>query len=82
MLPVLCFSLVANAPQVILSGMYLTLNNLVTRMQLSIEWASYSMQRKPLRVSEKRKGAQRSTYFLQLPYRISLTLMATCTLLH
>ena len=74
--------LIANVPQLILSGIYLTLNNLLTRMQLAVEWASYSIQRKGLRVSHDRAGAQRATYFLQLPYRIGLPLMAMSASLH
>lgn len=74
--------LVANTPQLILSGIYLTLNNLLTRMQLAVEWASYSTERKALRVSHDRKGAQRATYFLQLPYRLGLPLMAVSATLH
>ncbi|KAF2462920.1 uncharacterized protein BDR25DRAFT_308058 [Lindgomyces ingoldianus] len=74
--------LVANTPQLILSGLYLTLNNLLTRMQLAAEWASYSAHRKALRVSHDRTGAQRATYFLQLPYRLGLPLMAISATLH
>lgn len=74
--------LVANTPQLILSGIYLTLNNVLTRMQMAVEWTSYSVERKALRVSHARTGAQRSTYFLQLPYRIGLPLMIASTTLH
>lgn len=74
--------LVANTPQLILSGIYLTLNNLLTRFQLAVEWASYSVGRKALRVSHDRTGAQRATYFLQLPYRIGIPLMTISATLH
>ena len=74
--------LIANIPQLVLSGIYLTLNNLITRMQLAVEWASYSVERKALRVSHGRAGAQRATYFLQLPYRLGLPLMAISASLH
>jgi hypothetical protein len=74
--------LVANTPQLVLSGIYLTLNNVLTRMQLAVEWASYSVERKALRVSHARAGTQRSTYFLQLPYRVGLPLMIVSATLH
>ncbi|KAF2126918.1 hypothetical protein P153DRAFT_368944 [Dothidotthia symphoricarpi CBS 119687] len=74
--------LVANSPQLILSGLYLSLNDLLTRIQLAVEWASYSIERKPLRVSHDRTGAQRSTYFLQLPYRYGLPLMVISSTIH
>jgi hypothetical protein len=74
--------LIANTPQLILSGIYLSLNNVLTRMQMAVEWASYSIERKALRVSHARAGAQRSTYFLQLPYRIGLPLMMVSATLH
>lgn len=74
--------LVANTPQLLLSSIYLTLNNVLTRVQLAVEWASYSLQRKGLRVSHDRTGAQRATYFLQLPYRLGVPLMVMSTALH
>jgi hypothetical protein len=79
---VLFSSIVANVPQILLSGLYLIVNNLFTRIHLVTEWASYSTSRKPLRVSDQRKGAQRSAYFLQLPYRTGLPLMAISVALH
>lgn len=72
----------ANVPQVILSAIYFTYNGIFTNFQLAIEWNQYSIKRKSLRVSSKPKRAQRSTYFLQLPYRFALPLMALSGLLH
>lgn len=74
--------LVANTPQLLLSCVYLTLNNVLTRIQIAVEWASFASARKSLRVSDDRKGAQRSTYFLQLPYRVGIPLMAISASLH
>ncbi|KAF3038923.1 hypothetical protein E8E11_002030 [Didymella keratinophila] len=74
--------LVANTPQLILSGICLTLNNVLARMQMAADWASYSVERKALRVSQARTGVQRSTYFLQLPYRVGLPLMIVSATLH
>ena len=74
--------LIANSAQVILSAIYFSYNGLFTCMLLGREWASYAHQRKGLRVSRAPDGAQRSTYFLQLPYRVSLPLMGLSGLLH
>lgn len=79
---VLSAILVANSPQVILSGLYLVLNNLVTRLQLAAEWARFSRDRKSLRVSHLRAGRQRSTYFLQVPYRVGVPLLTAAAALH
>lgn len=73
--------LIANLPQLLLSFLYLILNSLVTSMALSAEWARFAHQRRALRVSFP-LGDQRSTYFLQLPYRLSIPLLAFSTLLH
>jgi hypothetical protein len=74
--------LVANSAQVILSAIYFSYNGLFTCMLLGQEWTSYAHHRKGLRVSRAPDGAQRSTYFLQLPYRVSLPLMGLSGLLH
>jgi hypothetical protein len=75
-------SLIANSPQVLLSFVYFAYNGLFTAMLTGNEWVSYASKKKGLRMSRKPSGSQRSTYFLQLPYRFSLPLMATGTLLH
>jgi hypothetical protein len=51
-------------------------------MSLGSEWQSYTKLRKGLRVSNVPTGSQRSTYFLQLPYRFALPLMVASGLLH
>lgn len=56
-------------------------NGLFTRVLAEFEWASFSVRYKPLRVSEKR-GQQRSSYRLQLPYRWSIPLIAISIILH
>jgi hypothetical protein len=73
--------LIANLPQPILSFIYLFVNALLTSMLLSREWAAFAHTRKPLRVSSP-QGKQRSTYFLQLPYRYAIPLMVLSGLLH
>ena len=74
--------LVANSPQLILSMIYYTYNSLFTCFFMGREWASYATQRKGLRVSKIPHGQQRSTYFLQLPYKVAFPLMALSGVLH
>lgn len=73
--------LLANLPQLILSFVYLFYNNLITCMLLSAEYTGFAKTRQSLRVS-KPAGTQRSTYYLQLPYKYSITLLVVCALLH
>lgn len=73
--------LIANLPQLVLSGLYLSINGLLTNMWMAAEWSDFAHERKYLRVSTP-KGAQRSTHFLSLPYRIALPLMVSLGLLH
>jgi len=71
----------ANLPQAILSFLYLNLNGLLTSMWVQLEWSKFAKHRKHLRVSTP-KGLQRSTHFLQLPYKVAIPLMITSGLLH
>ncbi|OCT55026.1 hypothetical protein CLCR_02775 [Cladophialophora carrionii] len=73
--------IIANLPQTILSFLYLNLNGLLTSMWLTSEWSDFATQRKTLRVS-KPKESQRSTHFLQLPYKIAIPLMVLSGLMH
>ena len=73
--------LFANMFQAIISALYLLCNNLVTVMVVGKEWNAYNFKRRTLRVSV-RKGIQRSSYYLSLPYRYSGTLMVLSGLLH
>lgn len=73
--------LLANAPQLLLSFLYLTYNGLFTCMLLVSEWSSYSCSAKPLRVTSP-VGLQRSTYRLQLPYRYGVPLLVISGTLH
>jgi hypothetical protein len=74
--------LVANAAQPILSFLYFSYNGLFTSLFVAYEWDSFARKKKGLRVSAGPIGSQRSTYFLQLPYRIALPLMVISGLLH
>ncbi|KAF3037237.1 hypothetical protein E8E12_005872 [Didymella heteroderae] len=73
---------VANTPQLLLSFLYLNYNGLMTVMSLAQEWSRYGIRRNGLRVSTTRKGAQRTTYFLQLPYRFSIPIIIVTGTLH
>ena len=72
----------ANLPQLALSGIYFTYNGLFTCFLLGYEWSTYSTQRKGLRVSHRREGHQRATYFLQLPLRFAIPLIVLSITLH
>lgn len=73
--------LIANLPQALLSFIYLVFNGLCTNMMIAFEWSKFAKGLRTLRVSEPR-GAQRSTYFLQIPYRYGLPLMVLSSLIH
>jgi hypothetical protein len=75
-------SLVANTPQTVLSFLYFSYNGLFTAMTSAAEYSSYGIKRKGLRVSTRPIDAQRTTYFLQLPYRFSFPLLAFSALTH
>ncbi|KAK7977089.1 hypothetical protein PG996_003158 [Apiospora saccharicola] len=65
----------------ILSFVYLIINMLHTRLRAEEEWNTYGLGYRPLRVSYP-EGQQTSTYRLQLPYKYSVPLISTSTLLH
>ncbi|KIW97063.1 uncharacterized protein Z519_02455 [Cladophialophora bantiana CBS 173.52] len=73
--------LIANLPQTLFSFLYLNLNGLLTSMWLASEWSDFAKERKTLRVSRP-KGSQRSTHFLQLPYKAAIPLMVASGVLH
>ncbi|KAF2818378.1 hypothetical protein CC86DRAFT_472899 [Ophiobolus disseminans] len=71
----------ANMPQLFLSFAFLNINTICTSMAFEQEWNGLATSRKYLRVT-KPVGLQRSTYFLQLPYRWSLPLITIGGVLH
>ncbi|KAF2678605.1 hypothetical protein K458DRAFT_348372 [Lentithecium fluviatile CBS 122367] len=71
----------ANAPQLALSFCYLAINSECTSMAGAREWNQFGTFRKGLRVT-KPTHEQRSTYFLQLPYKYSLPLTVVSGALH
>ena len=74
-------TLIANFPQALLSFLYLTYNALFTCMLTAKEWSAFAHQRKTLRVTCP-VGNQRSTYWLQLPYRYGIPLLVMSAVLH
>ena len=73
--------LIANSFQVALSTTYFLYNSLYTAQCAAIEWTSYTLKPRPLRVTHPR-GQQRSTYWLQLPLVYGLVLIAASMLMH
>lgn len=73
--------LFSNMPQVVLSFAYLLFNALVTCMVLANEYSSYEVHRKPLRVTTP-IGKQRTTYWLQLPYKYGAPVIVVSATLH
>ena len=74
-------TILANIPQLLLSMAYMVYNGLFTRICSEFEWAAFSVKYLPLRVTLK-KGQQRSTYRLQLPYHWSIPLLVVSIVLH
>jgi hypothetical protein len=74
-------SLLSNLPQLLLSICYFFFNGICTSMATAQERDSFATSRKGLRVSQP-SGSQRSTYFLQLPYKYSIPLTVTSGVMH
>lgn len=71
----------ANMWQFLISIAYIILNGVFTGMCVEKEWQSYAHKSKTLRVSSP-IGQQRSTYFLSLPLRYAIPMMASFATLH
>jgi hypothetical protein len=74
-------TLLANLPQGLFSLLYLFYNGIFTSMVAADEWSRFAHHRKTLRVSSP-VGKQRSTYYLQLPYKFGLPLVAISIAFH
>ena len=74
--------LLSNVAQLVLSLIYVNYNALLTSLLLAREWNRYAFVRKGLRVSHNPRGAQKSTYFLQLPYRYAVPFIVSSGLMH
>jgi hypothetical protein len=73
--------LLANLPQLIISLLYILYNGMFTSMVLAAEYSKFGSLRKALRVTDPR-GQQKSTLWLQLPYRYIAPLMIAMAILH
>jgi hypothetical protein len=74
-------AVLVNVPQLILSLNYFLINSHLTSMLAAYEWRRFANEWKGLRVTSP-VGAQKSTYFLQLPYRYAIPLLTMSALLH
>lgn len=81
-LPLIAAIIVANTPQLFLSGIYFWYNSILTSMAMAMEWDQFGFLRKGIRVSSSPRGSQRSSRLLQLPYRLAIPLMVTSGVLH
>lgn len=94
---VLVTALIANAPQLAISFLYLVYNTIVTQMHLGEDWDLYgaytATTRHKLKVFSKKethrrlrvsdpKGQQKSTYMLNLPLRFATPLLIVSGVLH
>lgn len=75
-------TIVANIPQIVISGIYVFYSGLLTTMLSAQELAGFATTAKGLRVSPPKAGQQRSSYFLQVPYRFALPILASMAALH
>lgn len=80
--PLLALIVLANTPQVFLSVVYFWYNSILTSIAMAMEWEHFATVRKGLRVSSLRRGAQRGSHMLQLPYRLAIPLMIISGVLH
>lgn len=73
--------IIANLPQLVVSMNAVLYNNVWIKMFLTAEFAKFASTRQYLRVSKPR-GAQRSTYWLSLPFMVAGPIMASMAVLH
>ena len=71
----------ANSFQLFFSSIYFLYNGAATCMLVAAEWGRFAVYRKTLRVSAP-KGSQRSSYFLSVPWRYGIPLIATSSVLN
>ncbi|GIZ48253.1 hypothetical protein CKM354_001132100 [Cercospora kikuchii] len=80
-LPLIVNVMLANTPQVAVSLAYIFYNNILTCMIMAGEFARFATTRKSLRVSRP-KGTQRSTFWLTVPYKWSISMLSASAILH
>jgi len=73
--------LIANTPQIVVSRAYIFYNNIFTCMLLSRETSAFAGKRKYLRCTAP-IGRQNATCSLQLPFRYSVPMMASMSILY
>jgi hypothetical protein len=71
-----------NWPQALIAICYYGYNGLFTNFLVAEEMSRFAVYRKGLRLSSRTCGAQRSTYFLSLPYRYAIPISAIGGILH
>jgi hypothetical protein len=67
--------------QFLVSMIYVQSNSLLTCIFANLEWQHYAAERKPLRVSRP-TGLQRSSYYISMPWRFGIPLIATSSFIH
>lgn len=73
--------LVANAFQLALSTTYFLYNSLFTAQCSALEWSMHAKEYRPLRVTVP-AGEQKSSWFLQLPFKLGAPLTVMFMVLH
>ena len=73
--------LLLNTPQALVSLMNVLYNGCLTSMMLVGKWNSFSQHRHPLRVTVP-LGEQKSQYYLTIPYRYAIPLLAITGTFH
>ena len=79
--PISALALIANLPQLALSGLYFLYNGLYTSMLLSREWTRFAVRRQGLRVSRP-VGMQRLAYRLTVPLPLAVPVVAAAATAH
>lgn len=74
-------AILPNVPQLLISFVSYFYNNAFTCMLFAWEWSKFGTHRKSLRVTTP-AGQQRSTFWLRIPYRYAVPLMAAMAVLH
>lgn len=82
-LPVLSSVLVANLPQLVITITHFFYNGILANMLVGREYSSHGSTRKALRVSVPvETSEQRSTYWLSVPFRYAILIIALETIFH
>ena len=74
--------LVANAPQLLYSGLYLLLTYNLTLISMELDWGRFETTRKRLRCTLVRGAQFKQSYTLQLPKKILIPMMVFSSIMH